>query len=84
MASLGVGSDNTALGDAVNTAFRLEAATKELGTDIVLSESSYACLPERGWRGAEQQMKLKGKKKAVTVVGLDFDKAETLLATMRP
>lgn len=80
MASLGVGSDNTALGDAVNTAFRLENATKALGVDVVLSESSYALLPERYWRGYEKQVRLKGKRKTVSVIGVDFDELDTLLA----
>jgi adenylate cyclase len=81
MASLGVGSDNTALGDAVNTAFRLETATKVLGADIVLSESSYAYLPDRYWRDYEQQVRLKGKNKPVNVIGLDFERAEILLGS---
>jgi adenylate cyclase len=80
MASLGIGSDNTALGDAVNTAFRLETATKELGTDIVLSKSSYVCLPEHLWRGTEQMLKLKGKHQAVHVVGLSFEQAEAFFS----
>lgn len=79
MASLGVGSENTALGDAVNTAFRLESASKELGTDIVLSESSYTVLPERYWLDREQQVRLKGKRKPVSVIGLAFDEAQRLL-----
>lgn len=82
MASLDVGNDNTALGDAVNTAFRLESASKELGTDIVLSESAYSALPDRSWNDSEQLVRLKGKKKPVKVVGLDFDRVEALLASM--
>lgn len=80
MASLGVGSDNTALGDAVNIAFRLEAASKEIGADIVLSESSCAALPECSWGDLEQLIRLKGKRKPANVVGLDFERAEALLA----
>jgi len=80
MASLGVGSDNTVLGDAVNTAFRLETASKELGTDIVLSESAYAYLPEHSCRCHAQPLKLKGKRQPVKVVGLDYTVAESLLA----
>lgn len=33
--------DYTALGDTVNSAFRLESATKEIGLDIALGESTY-------------------------------------------
>jgi len=80
VAALGMGSENTALGDAVNTAFRLESATKELHGDIVLSESSYNCLPERYWRGTEQSIKLKGKNKLVRVVALDFGRVNSWLA----
>lgn len=79
MASLGVGSDNTALGDAVNIAFRLESASKELGVDVVLSESACASLPDCDWHDAEQEIKLKGKRNPVKVAGLRFAQAEELL-----
>ena len=36
--------DFTALGDSVNAAFRLESASKELGTDVVLGEKSFGYL----------------------------------------
>lgn len=79
MASLGIGADNTAMGDAVNTAFRLESVTKELGRDIALSESSYRHLPRRYWEGAEQLLTLKGKKEPVRAFCTDFSAVETLL-----
>jgi adenylate cyclase len=79
MASLGIGADNTALGDAVNTAFRLESATKELGRDIALSESSYRHLPRHYWEGAEQTLALKGKKEPVRLFCLDFALVDRLL-----
>ena len=37
-------ADATAMGDAVNKAFRLEAATKEIGHEIVISRSTYALM----------------------------------------
>jgi adenylate cyclase len=37
----GGGSDFTAIGDTVNVAFRLESATKELGTDLVLGVATF-------------------------------------------
>jgi adenylate cyclase len=40
MGSAGL-TDHTAMGDAVNKAFRLESATKEVGREIVLGKSTY-------------------------------------------
>jgi adenylate cyclase len=37
----GSASDFTAIGDSVNVAFRLESASKELGTDLVLGTSTF-------------------------------------------
>ncbi|MGL5081732.1 MAG: FHA domain-containing protein [Microcoleaceae cyanobacterium] len=37
-------SDYTALGDTVNAAFRLESATKQLGVDIAIGETTYEYL----------------------------------------
>lgn len=37
-------SDYTALGEAVNRAFRLEAATRELACDLALGHETYNCL----------------------------------------
>lgn len=34
-------SDHTAMGDAVNKAFRLESATKQVGRDVVVGRSTY-------------------------------------------
>ncbi len=71
-AAVGVGQDNTAIGDAVNLAFRLESATKELKKDIVLSQGAYQYLPETLWRDAVSEIMVKGKKEAVEVCGLSF------------
>ncbi len=38
----------TALGDTVNAAFRLETATKEIGADIALGETTYEQSPHAG------------------------------------
>jgi adenylate cyclase len=46
----GGASDFTAIGDSVNVAFRLESATKELGTDLVLGASTFDYL--RLWPSA--------------------------------
>lgn len=78
-ASMGIGQDNTALGDAVNTAFRLENATKALKTDIVMSESTYKHLPEHVWKDSKQHIRVKGKRDTLRVCGLRFEQAEDLL-----
>ncbi|MGE0082264.1 MAG: FHA domain-containing protein [Thiohalomonadaceae bacterium] len=69
-ASVGVGNVNTALGDAVNTAFRLESASKALETDIVLGEKSHACLPQGLGMPAPRRIRVKGKREPVNVVTL--------------
>lgn len=71
--------DYTALGDTVNAAFRLESATKQIGLDIALGETTYRCLQALG--NAEDVFKqytvhLKGyetetKTYAGTFAGLD-------------
>ena len=40
MGSAGL-SDHTAMGDAVNKAFRLEAASKQVGREVVIGQSTY-------------------------------------------
>jgi adenylate cyclase len=55
--------DFTALGDSVNAAFRLETATKELGTDFVLGQNTFSylrSLPASTQYFAAAEVKLKG------------------------
>jgi adenylate cyclase len=44
----GAASDYTALSEAVNIAFRLESATKDLGCDLALGPSTYEALARAG------------------------------------
>lgn len=78
-ASMGNGQDNTALGDAVNTAFRLESATKVLKKNIVLSESTYQHLPQNTWCDCRQHIRVKGKRDSLRVCGFSFEQAERIL-----
>lgn len=79
VASMGIGQDATALGDAVNIAFRLESATKVLGTDIVMSESSYSSLPENCMAGEKQKIRVKGKRDVLRICSLHFDDVKIML-----
>ena len=45
-AAVGIGADNTIMGDVVNTAFRLENSSKDLDTDIVMNHSLLSLLPK--------------------------------------
>ncbi len=82
-ACVGIGVDNTALGDAVNIAFRLESATKLIGTDVLLSSSSYRHLPEQYWRDRERLVTVKGRRTPLHVCGLDFLQLEAVLQNLK-
>ena len=56
--------DYSAIGDAVNTAARLESATKEAGVDLLIGESTRAKVPEATFC---KKMYVKGKKNALKV-----------------
>ena len=81
VASMGIGQDATALGDAVNIAFRLESATKVLGTDIVMSESSYSALPNDCIAGEKQKIRVKGKRDPLRICSLHFDDVKKMLSS---
>lgn len=79
-ASVGIGADDTALGDAVNLAFRLESVTKLLRTDLVLSHSAYRHMAPRFWKGAEKLVHLRGRAEPVRACGLSFAAVRAALA----
>lgn len=72
-AALRVGTDNTALGDAVNLAFRLESTAKEWNCDVVISESSFCHLPGEILKGREEVVTVRGKSVPTRVRALTFD-----------
>lgn len=80
-AALDIGLDNTAMGDAVNLAFRLEDQTKSVGKNVVISEESYKLLPDVNWSHGQRQVKVKGKKDKVAIVAIDFPDVEKYLST---
>lgn len=78
-AAIGTDKGRTAMGDAVNVAFRLQAQSKKLQKDIVIADQAYKLLPETTWSGRERRVKVEGKTRPVNVLGLSFSEAETLL-----
>lgn len=81
-ASMSIGQDNTALGDAVNIAFRLESATKILGSDVVMSETAYRHIPERFLQGRMHHLRVKGKRDPIRICSLEFDEVRKILKEM--
>lgn len=73
-------SEYAAVGDAVNTAARIEALTKDLGEPILISDEtrqeSEAALPDLSFE-SKGQRKFKGKKGHMKVFGLRWDGCAT-------
>lgn len=82
-AAVGIGADQTVLGDAVNIAFRLESATKLLGKDIILSETAYRHLPKALWKDHSQKIKVKGKRDLVRIFAFDFGQVDAVLKQIK-
>ena len=81
-ASMGIGQDNTALGDAVNIAFRLENATKIIGADVVLSETAYQYMPPEFVESRRQYLRVKGKRDPVRICSMNFKDVDNVLKEM--
>ena len=68
------GSEYTALGDTVNAAFRLEAATKEIGLGVALGARSFEALPASVQPLFVQKVaRLKGYETAANVWAASFE-----------
>lgn len=59
--------DFTVIGDAVNTASRLESLNKEYGSTIMISESTYALVKDRIECNPLGSVKVKGKEQEVAI-----------------
>ena len=66
--------DYTALGDTVNIASRLEGLTKYYGVNIIISESTYALVKNHLDCRKLDVVKVKGKKKPLTIYELCMEK----------
>jgi adenylate cyclase len=66
----------TAIGDGVNLGSRLEGASKQYGTDAIISETTYNLCSDRLWVRELDRIQVKGKNQPVSVyelVGLKSD-----------
>ena len=69
----------TVIGDAVNLASRLESSTKELGTDILISDDTHALIGDEFETRAVREITVKGRAKPVLVYEvLGFKKKKSL------
>ena len=76
------GSEYTALGDTVNAAFRLEAATKQIGLGVALGERTFAELgigPDSPF--SRRKVELKGYDGPSTAWGISFESLFEFLRT---
>jgi len=73
---IGSQTNNTGLGDTVNTTFRLEGHTRILNTDIIISEEVYNLFEIKK---TMSEIVLKGKSKAMKVCEIGFDEISTLI-----
>jgi adenylate cyclase len=76
--------DFTALGDSVNAAFRLESATKDLGTDVALGKDTFDYL--RSWSSSTEyfranEVNLKGYDAPVPTWSISFTGLREFLNT---
>ena len=65
-------SENTILGDVVNTAFRLEEATKSLNSNIVMDQS-FSQLHDSEELHHEYKIAVKGKTRRLMVSSMSFE-----------
>ena len=85
MASIGnIGSegsaDFTAMGEAVNIAFRLETATKEHGCDVLIAKEVFEALSDAYYVPSDMvQVELKGYDQTFTALPLKFDQIGTVV-----
>ncbi|OYX92550.1 MAG: hypothetical protein B7X90_05800 [Novosphingobium sp. 17-62-19] len=69
----GAAADFTAMGEAVNTAFRLETATKECGCDILVSGAVFGALGDVRFQPRTMlDVELKGYERPVAALPMNF------------
>ncbi|WP_245939774.1 adenylate/guanylate cyclase domain-containing protein [Stenomitos frigidus] len=73
----------TAIGDGVNLGSRLESASKQYGTDIVISENTFKPCADRIWTRELDYIRVKGKNRPVAVYELVGLQSEPLSDTKK-
>ena len=79
VAAVGLGTDNTIMGDVVNTTFRLESMSKELKTDVVINSSFAQELPGLEQAGQQKTVKVTGKSEVLSISSYKFSQREKFL-----
>jgi adenylate cyclase len=77
------GADYTALGDAVNAAFRLETATKSLGGGVLVGDAAFRELGIPAAAGFERrELELKGYESLATAWSISFEDLRRFVAPL--
>ena len=77
--------DFTAIGNTVNTAFRLESSTKDLGVNLAIGETTYKNLNNLASGQQffkEYSIRLRGYEMPITLYGTNFADFNDLIATL--
>ena len=73
--------DFTAIGDSVNTAFRIQVSTKQIGMDLAIGESTYDYLQPLSDYFQPHTVDLKGYDRPASIWGIQLDTLKRFLAT---
>jgi adenylate cyclase len=80
-------TEYTAFGDTVNTAFRIEAGTRQMNTDLAIGQRAVELLGGRSWAAAhlkEHSLEMKGYDAPATVWAGSFEDLRDLLVAPHP
>jgi len=70
--------DYTAIGDAVNIAYRLESANKLYDTEVIISENTFKVIQDNFWVRELDYIRVKGNKNPIKIYELISRKSEQI------